>query len=203
MMEFNFDTSYVLENEHVQLRPLTTEAIADFMPYSINEPELWTYSLVPADGEVALRKYVALALNGRENKREYAFVVYDKKREKVAGSTRFYDIQLENKSLQLGFTWYGKDFQRTGLNRQCKFLLLDFAFGFMGMERVEFRADSSNIRSITAMKRIGCVEEGVLRSNGVKPNGERRSSIVLSILKSEWEEGVKAHLKGLCSERRM
>lgn len=198
-MAFDFKTSYILENDRVQLRPLSAEDYDLLVHFSKEEPELWTYSLVPASNELALQKYLQLALEGRENQREYAFVVYDKTRHAIAGCTRFYDIQLAAQSIQLGFTWYGKSFQGTGLNQQCKLLLLDFAFGIMQMERVEFRADEQNKRSIAAMKRIGCVEEGVLRSNGVKPNGERRSSIVLSILKAEWEQSVKENLRKLCS----
>jgi len=197
-MLFDFENDYILENNFVQLRPLTVLDIPVLLPFSEQEPELWNYSLIKAANEKELINYVNLALEGRKHKREYAFVVYDKIQQKIAGSTRFYDVNLNNKSLQLGFTWYGKAFQGTGMNKQCKLLLLDFAFDFMQMERVEFRADNQNKRSIAAMKRIGCVEEGVLRSNFIKPNGERRSSIVLSILKSEWEQSVKANLEELC-----
>jgi RimJ/RimL family protein N-acetyltransferase len=197
-MLFDFENDYILENNFVQLRPLTFLAIPVLLPFSEQEPELWNYSLIKATNEKELINYVNLALEGRKHKREYAFVVYDKIQQKIAGSTRFYDINLNDKSLQLGFTWYGKAFQGTGMNKQCKLLLLDFAFNFMQMERVEFRADNQNKRSIAPMKRIGCVEEGVLRSNFIKPNGERRSSIVLSILKSEWEQSVKANLEQLC-----
>jgi RimJ/RimL family protein N-acetyltransferase len=74
-------------------------------------------------------------------------------------------------------------------------LLLEFAFDTLKMERVEFRADNENTRSINAMKSIGCTIEGVLRSNTYKPNGDRRDSIVLSILKDEWTNEIKNHLK--------
>jgi RimJ/RimL family protein N-acetyltransferase len=96
--------------------------------------------------------------------------------------------------LQLGYTWYGSAFQGTGLNKHCKYLLLNFAFEKMHMERVEFRADNDNKRSIAAMKSIGCMEEGILRSNSIKQDGSRRDSIVLSILKVEWEKTVKERL---------
>jgi RimJ/RimL family protein N-acetyltransferase len=95
----------------------------------------------------------------------------------------------------LGFTWYGKEFQGTDLNKNCKFLLLEFAFETVNMQRVEFRADNENKRSIAAMKSIGCVEEGILRSNSPKTDGGRRDSIVLSILKDEWFAKVKNDLK--------
>ena len=125
---------------------------------------------------------------------EYPFIVFDKRTNEYAGSTRFYDIQPANKVLQIGYTWYGKKFQGTGLNKNCKLLLLSFAFEELGMERVEFRADNRNEKSIAAMKGIGCVAEGVLRSHAVTPAGARRDSIVLSILKNEWYGGVKKSL---------
>lgn len=102
---------------------------------------------------------------------------------------------MSNQSLQIGYTWYGKEFQGTGLNKHCKYLLLEFAFEQMGMELVEFRADSTNTKSIHAMKNKGYVEEGILRSNTIRKDGTRRDSIVLSILKSEWEADVKAKLR--------
>jgi RimJ/RimL family protein N-acetyltransferase len=95
---------------------------------------------------------------------------------------------------QLGYTWYGKQFQRTGLNRHCKLLMLGFAFETWGMERVEFRADAKNERSVRAMKEIGCIEEGVLRSSSPSAAGGRRDAIVLSILKPEWINGGKEKL---------
>ena len=119
--------------------------------------------------------------------------MYDKKYGSFAGSTRFYDVQVNNLTTQLGYTWYGSNFQGTGLNKNCKLLLLTFAFETIGFERVEFRADNNNARSIAAMKSIGCTVEGVLRSNCSAPDG-RRDSIVLSILKDEWHKSVKERL---------
>lgn len=193
-MEFNFNEKYILENERVLLRPLELSDYDNLVAFSENEPELWEFSLVKADGINALKKYIQIALENRAKENSYPFIVFDKKANSYAGSTRFYDMQLANQSLQLGFTWYGKDFQRTGLNQNCKYLLLEFAFEKMNLERVEFRADNENKKSITAMKNLGCVSEGVLRKNFIKPNGERRDSIVLSILKNEWKNSVKENL---------
>jgi RimJ/RimL family protein N-acetyltransferase len=94
----------------------------------------------------------------------------------------------------LGYTWYGEKFRGTGLNKHCKFLMLRFAFETLDAIRVEFRADARNERSIAAMKSIGCIPEGILRSNMPLYGGGRRDSIVLSILKNEWESGVKENL---------
>lgn len=193
-MDFNFKEKYQLENERILVRPLEHTDFENLLHFALNEPELWEYSLQKGSGVEGLKTYIDTAITNREKENSYPFIVFDKKANSYAGSTRFYDIQLTNKSLQLGFTWYGKEYQGTGLNKNCKYLLLEFAFEKMNIERVEFRADFENKKSIAAMKSIGCIEEGVLRKNFVKPSGERRDSIVLSILKKEWLDGVKEKL---------
>jgi RimJ/RimL family protein N-acetyltransferase len=193
-MNFNFKEKYLLENERVLIRPLEHTDFENLIHFALNEPELWEYSLQKGSGIEGLKTYIDTAITNRVKENSYPFIVFDKKTNSFVGSTRFYDIQLTNKTLQLGFTWYGKDYQGTGINKNCKYLLLNFAFEKMNVERVEFRADFENKKSIAAMKSIGCIEEGVLRKNFVKPNGERRDSIVLSILKEEWLDSVKENL---------
>jgi RimJ/RimL family protein N-acetyltransferase len=193
---FNFSNNIILEDDLVLLRPLQESDVDNLLKISVNEPETWKYSLVGADGKDNLVNYIQSAVKARETQKEFPFIVFDKKSQKYAGSTRFYDIQLEYKTLQLGYTWYGSAFRGTGLNKHCKFLLLQFAFEILGMERVEFRADNNNERSIAAMKSIGCKVEGVLRSHMPTANKNvRRDSIVLSILKDEWFDNVKENLK--------
>lgn len=193
---FNFDQNLILENDSVLLRPLQQSDVENLLYFSDNEPDIWFYSLVRANGKANLENYINIALEARDNKTEFPFIVFDKKSGKYAGSTRFYDINFPFKTLQLGYTWYGKDFQGTGLNKHCKYLLLGYAFETLAMERVEFRADNNNERSIAAMKSIGCKVDGVLRSNMPTFGSEiRRDSIVLSILKDEWFGGVKENLK--------
>lgn len=192
---FDLSENYVLEDSCVLLRPLVDEDCNNLLVFALAQPEIWKYSITVVAGEQPFRNYIQTALDARKAGKEYAFSVFDKRTQEYAGSTRFYDIQLANQTLQLGFTWYGKQFQGTGLNRHCKFLLLQFAFEKMGMVRVEFRADATNAKSIAAMKSIGCVEEGILRQYQPKPDGTRRDSIVLSILQQEWENGVKERLR--------
>jgi len=184
----------VLENERVLLRALQPEDKVSLLPFSLQEPGIWKYGLVTAAGEENLKKYIGSAVKNLEEKKEYPFIVFDKLKKRYAGSTRFYDINQAFLTTQLGFTWYGKDFQRTGLNRNCKLLLLTYVFEEWGLERCEFRADINNQKSIAAMKAIGCVEEGVLRNHMPLAYGGRRDSIVLSILKDEWFNGVKEKL---------
>jgi RimJ/RimL family protein N-acetyltransferase len=191
---FRFEEQYVLEDAAVLLRPLVETDAVFLKPYSLHEPELWQYSLQTASGEENLKRYIQTAIDSRQQKHEYPFIVYDKNLQVYAGSTRFYDINILQKTLQLGYTWYGNQFWGTGLNKHCKFLLLSFAFDTCDFVRVEFRADNNNARSIAAMKSIGCREEGVLRSNTFNRDGSRRDSIILSILKSDWNDGVKEKL---------
>jgi len=190
----DFKTDYVLENNSVRLEPLKISDFDRLVAFSIHEPELWKYSLLPANSPQLLKLYIEKAINDRSNYSAYPFIVFDKSKNQYAGSTRFYDIQLDQFTLQLGYTWYGKNFQGTGLNKNCKYLLLEFAFEVLKMERVEFRADNENSRSINAMKSIGCTFEGILRSNSMRTDGGRRDSIILSILKEEWKESVKNNL---------
>jgi RimJ/RimL family protein N-acetyltransferase len=198
-MIFSFKENYVLENNVVRLTPLLEEDFGKLVPFANNEPDLWEYSLVQATSEEGLKNYLKLAIESRKNENAYPFLVFDKRTNQFAGSTRFYDIQLAQNTVQLGFTWYGKAFQRTGLNQNCKFLLLEFAFEKMNLDRVEFRADNDNTKSIVSMKNIGCTQEGILRNHGYKPDRTRRDSIVLSILKDEWFNSVKANLQNKIS----
>jgi len=192
---FDFTKKTILEDDRAILRPLEYSDFENLIQFSQTEPDLWEYSLVQAIGEKGLRNYINMAIEARDANKEYPFIVFDKLKNSYAGSTRFYDIQLSNKCLQLGYTWYGRDFQGTGLNKHCKYLLLEFAFEVMGMERVELRADTQNERSIAAMKSIGCKVEGILRSTGLRSDGVRRDSIVLSVLREEWNNSVKESLK--------
>jgi RimJ/RimL family protein N-acetyltransferase len=191
----DFDKDYILENSNVMLRPLRISDINSLMKFSLNEPNIWKYSLITGAGIENLKQYIQAAETGRIEQKEYAFIVFDKRSHQYAGSTRFYDIHSRFHTTQLGYTWYGKAFQGTSVNKNCKYLLLQLAFEEWQMERVEFRADNKNERSIAAMKSIGCTVEGVLRSHMPNREGGRRDSIVLSILKSEWQNGIKEMLQ--------
>ncbi len=188
---FNCDDDYILEDDRVLLRPLQEDDYENLLPFSLHEPELWKYSLITAAGKDGLKNYIKITLDARAEGKEYPFIVFDKQTNEYAGSTRFYDINIPYQTLQLGYTWYGKKFHGTGLNKHCKYLLLSFAFEDLGMERFELRADNNNARSIAAMKSIGCKVDGVLRANMPKREGGRRDSIVLSILRDEWFGEVK------------
>ena len=194
-MNFNFKEDYILENDVVRLQPLQATDYEKLVEFSINEPELWSFNANGPDNPENLKKYIDKALSQKNKQLEYPFVVFDKTKNKIAGSTRFYNINLDAKHLEIGFTWYGKEFQGTSLNKNCKFLLLEFAFEKMQLERVGFRANNLNIRSINAMKNIGCIQEGIMRNFSTDAKGERIDAIVLSIIKNEWFSTIKENLK--------
>lgn len=195
MSELLKETTIILENERALIRPLSAADYEHLLPFSLNEPEIWHYSLTRPDSAENLTGYLQAAMEDKEKGNAYPFIIFDKLTNSYAGSTRYYDIQPTYKTLLFGYTWYGGDFQGTGLNKNCKYLLLKYAFEDLGMERVEFRADNSNHRSIAAMKSIGCKIEGVLRNHMPDGHGGRRDSAILSILRKEWFDFVKAKLE--------
>jgi RimJ/RimL family protein N-acetyltransferase len=185
----------ILENHRALLRPLCADDEALLLPFSLNEPETWRYSPSGAAGQEALHAYIAKALTEKTAGIAYPFVVIDKNSNTIAGSSRYYNINLKNRNLEIGFTWYGQTFRGTGLNKHCKFLLLEHAFETMNCLRVGFKADATNTVSVAAMKSIGAQEEGILRQDTLMPDGRFRDTMVLSILQKEWNEYAKADLQ--------
>jgi RimJ/RimL family protein N-acetyltransferase len=194
-MNLDFKEKYILENKSVLLRPLNHADKELLIDYAINEPEIWRYNVNGGNGKENFDKYFDTAIKQFNDEKEYPFIVFDKKKNKYVGSTRFYEISNEFRRLDIGYTWYGKEFQGTGINKHCKYLLLEFAFDKLQMLRVGFGANSKNERSINAMKSIGCTVEGVLRQFSRDADGNVTDAIKLSILKHEWDESVKLKLK--------
>ena len=188
MPSFDFSKNIVLESDRARLEPLTLDHVVQLKQISIAHPELLVYSPSPFGGIQGIRKYVEQALEQKEAKQRYPFAVYDYHREAYAGSTSFMAISNKDLRLEIGSTWIGPEFQRSGLNRMMKFVMLSYAFEALGFERVEFKTDSRNIQSLTAIKAIGGVEEGTLRNHTVLMDGYRRDTVYFSILKSEWPQ---------------
>lgn len=176
----------VLENERVKLSPLLPVHYSALEPIALQDPTLLQYSPSQIHTPELLKNYIAQAQNDRENRLRYAFVVYDKNTNRYAGSSSFGSISRHDCRLEIGWTWIGRDFQRTGLNRHMKLVMLQFLFETLGLERVELRTDERNKASRTAITGIGAKFEGILRSHLLMPDGQRRSSAYYSILKHEW-----------------
>lgn len=177
----------VLENSRVRLRPLETADFEELKGIAFN-PDLWRFTLTRADDAVSLAAYMAAAMQARQAGERYPFAIIDRASGRLAGSTSYYNISPANQSLSIGYTWVGADFQRTGLNRAAKHLLLSYAFDQLGYERVELETDSRNHKSQTAMRRMGATEEGTLRNHRPTQGGLRRDTIIFGIIRSEWDE---------------
>ena len=183
----DFTQHVVLENRRVRLRPLE---VSDFeaLKAIAFAPDIWQYTLTRADDAVSLAAYIAAALHDRQAERRYPFAIIDRETGQVAGSTSYYNVSEANQSLSIGHTWVGTGFQRTGLNRAAKHLLLSHAFGLLACERVELETDSRNLQSQQAMRHMGATQEGTLRSHRPTQGGIRRDTVIFSILRPEWDE---------------
>jgi RimJ/RimL family protein N-acetyltransferase len=183
----------VLESQHVRLEPMTREHIAG-LEAAARDGELWKLRItsVPAPGET--EKYVDAALKGYDDGHMLPFVVRDIASGKVIGSTRYHDIVPAVERLEVGYTWYGKSWQRTHVNTTCKLMLLTHAFETLGAKLVGWRTDNYNFASQKAIERLGAKKDGVLRHHALRRDGTVRDTVMYSLLAGEWPE-VKAHLQ--------
>ena len=185
-MNFPFEREVTLENQVAQLRPLEISDVTNLLKVAQEDERLLQFSPAPIHSEELLTTYIENAINDRLNKNRYPFIIFDKKKNGYAGSTSFLNISNIDKRLEIGSTWIGNYFQKTGLNRNCKYLLLCFAFDELRAERVEFKTDERNKNSRNAIEKIGGQFEGILRSHTVMHDGYRRNTVYYSILKDEW-----------------
>jgi RimJ/RimL family protein N-acetyltransferase len=183
----DFSANVVLENKRVRLRPLEISDFEALKAVAFDEV-LWRYTLTRGDDAVSLAAYIRQALEGREQGQRYPFAIVDRETGQVIGSTSYYNVSEADQRLSIGYTWVGSKFQRTGLNRAAKHLLLSHAFGQLNCERVELETDSRNNKSREAMHRMGATEEGILRSHRPTQGGIRRDTVIFSIIKPEWSE---------------
>lgn len=161
-----------------------------------NEPDIWKLYPIPTptswnDFENTI---ISKIIKDREAKQAITFVMRSNIDNKVIGSSRFLFVDPQNKSLEIGFTFYNRDRRRTSCNTETKLLLLTHAFEVLGCQRVQFKTDLRNIASQRAMQRIGAVQEGIMRKFQLLWNGHQRYSVIFSIIDDEWKQ-VKANLE--------
>jgi len=193
-MNFPFDQEIILDNSSALLRPLQLSDFNNLLKVATEDKNLLQFSPNPVHSKILLTDYIENALEERKKKNRYYFTIFDKKKNAYAGSTSFLNISNVDSRLEIGATWIGRDFQRTGLNRNCKYLLLGFAFEELGAERVELKTDERNSVSRNAIEKIGGKFEGILRSHTLMYDGFRRNTVYYGILKNEWEN-LKANFK--------
>lgn len=176
----------ILKGSLVQLEPLH-ETHKDDLYYAAQDKSIWTYNSSKAFGD-RFYCWFDKAMNCFEKQQHLPFVVRRLADKKIIGSTRYYDINIEHQRLTIGYTWYIPEAWGTYVNPECKFLLLAFVFEDLKMNRIEFVTDSRNLRSRAAIKKLGAVEEGILRHHMVLDDGFIRDSVIFSIVKPDWEK---------------
>lgn len=185
----------VLTGTRVRLEPLREEHFAGLCDVAFDAP-VWRWTIMGEQDEAGLRSWVDTALANAAAGTERPFATLDIATGRVIGSSRFMSIVPEHKRLEIGWTWIGMDYQRTGRNREAKLLQLTHAFETLDANRVEFKTHARNVASRTALLGIGATFEGVFRNHTIMPDGSLRDSAWFSVTKEEWPV-VKAHIQGL------
>jgi RimJ/RimL family protein N-acetyltransferase len=182
-----------LEGAHVRLEPLAKAHLAGLAAVGLDE-ELWLWIPVPVRTAEEMAGYIETALEEQERGVSLPFALIEKAARRVVGSTRYGNIDRAHHRVEIGWTWVAREWQRTAVNTEAKYLLLRHAFETLGCIRVELKTDSLNERSRTAILRIGAREEGIFRNHMITVSGRVRHSVYFSVVDSEWP-AVKARLE--------
>jgi RimJ/RimL family protein N-acetyltransferase len=180
----------------IRLEPLAETHVADLTEAGQDEA-IWRFmpfGLIRSEEQMTGFVRDALARQARGTDLPFAVIHLESGR--AIGCSRYLAIEGPNRGLEIGGTWYARSYQRTGVNTECKYLLLRHAFETLGCIRVQLKTDLRNLRSQQAIERIGAIREGVLRKSMIMPDGYTRSTVVYSIIDEEWPK-VKAHLERL------
>ena len=180
----------------VRLEPLSEAHVPDLAAVG-QDDSIWAYiPYQPVHSEADMGAWVQDLLARQARGTDLPFAVVLRETGRAIGASRYLDIQVANRAVEIGGTWYGPEFRRTAVNTESKCLLLSHAFDDLGCVRVQLKTDLRNERSQRAIERIGAVREGVLRHNMIMPDGHLRDSVYYSILSEEWP-AVKARLEGM------
>ncbi|MBX3292484.1 MAG: GNAT family N-acetyltransferase [Acidobacteria bacterium] len=181
-----------LEGKHVRLEPMSVVHIPALCKAGLFE-KLWAWTSSAVHSEADMEEYVRTAMKEQAAGTAMPFVIIEKTSGEIVGSTRFGNIDTQNRKAEIGWTWVTPSRQRTVVNTETKLLMLTHAFQTWGCIRVEFKTDENNERSRKAIARIGAVEEGTLRNHMITQSGRFRNSVYFSIIESEWPQ-VKSRL---------
>ena len=187
------DNKITLEGVNVKLIPMGSVQLDELWAAAKNQ-SIWEFTTSKIQSREDMKKVIEAAMVERDRGKQIPFVVIEKATGKIIGSSRYLDLSLTNRSLEIGWTWYSPDYWRTGVNTETKFLMLNHAFEKLGVNRVQFCTDSRNVRSQTAISRLGAHREGILRKHRIIADGFVRDTVIFSILKEEWPE-VKSLLQ--------
>lgn len=186
----------ILEGERVRLEPLRSDHLDDLARVAF-DPPLWRWTIMGPQDEAGLRRWLDTALANAAAGIERPFATVDRATGRAIGSSRFLSIVPEHRRLEIGWTWVGTAWQRTGANREAKLLQLTHAFETLDAQRVEFKTHSRNERSRNALAGIGATFEGVFRNHMIMPDGSVRDSAYFSITSEEWPAVKERLIAGL------
>ena len=176
----------ILENEKVLLVPFEDLGNIELKEI-IFDDEIWKYMGMYIRNDQDFENYIQNTLKQKAAGICYPFLIIDKATNKVAGSTRYGYLNHASQKCEIGWTWYGKDFQGTGLNKACKYELLNFGFENIQFKRIQFSADLENLRSQRAIEKLGAIKEGVFRNNYVDSEEKSKDDVYYSIILEEWD----------------
>ena len=183
-----------LEGRHARLEALAERHADDLLAVGRDE-SIWTYlTRGPFTDRADVVQWIHKAAALREKGEQIPFAIVDAATGRVVGSTRYLDIRPHDRSIEIGYTWLAPAVQRTTINTECKLLLLRHAFETQSAGRVQLKTDSRNLKSQTAIARLGAMREGVLRRNMRTRNDVFRDTVYFSILVEEWP-AVRARLE--------
>ena len=182
-----------LTGRHVRLEPLTLHHVAGLAKVGLDD-DLWNWIPTPVRTPEEMGDYVHTALQEQATGSALPFALIEESGGRVIGSTRYANIERAHHRLEIGWTWVARQWQRTAINTEAKYLLLKHAFETLKCMRVELKTDSLNERSRAAILRIGAREEGTFRNHMITASGRIRHTVYFSIVDSEWPI-VKARLE--------
>lgn len=179
-----------LENDRVLLVPFENFRNKELQEI-IFDDTIWLYMGMYVRNQSDFENYIFNTLKDKENGISYPFLIIDKKNGKVAGSTRFGNINVPSCKCEIGWTWLGKEYQGTELNKACKYELLKFGFEIISFKRIQFSTDQENITSQRAIEKLGAIKEGVFRNNYIDSLGKSKNDIYYSIISEDWKNTEK------------
>jgi RimJ/RimL family protein N-acetyltransferase len=183
----------ILEGRHVRLEPLQLSH-ADALTRVGCDPRIWEFSRTLLQGREDVDRYIARAIEGRDAHTAYPFATIERTSGQPVGSTRFENMALDERRVEVGWSWLAPRWWRTPINTEAKYLMLRHAFDHWQCVRVEFKVLVANERSLTSIRRVGAHVEGTLRKRLPYRDGDFRDVVYLSIIDEEWP-GVKARLE--------
>ena len=182
-----------LEGHGVRLEPLAREH-EDGLAAAAADGRLWELWFTSVPEPARTQAYIAEALAGQVAGHMLPWAVREVASGAIIGSTRYHDIVAAIDRVEIGYTWYGKRWQRSHVNTGCKLLLLRHAFDALGCKVVGLRTDNFNFASQRAIEALGAKKDGVLRHHAARRDGTARDTVLYSILAAEWPD-VKRHLE--------